>query len=77
IASSAAGLGLTTHSLPSGAGHDAQQMAKITPTAMIFIPSRGGISHSPNEYTSPEDVGHGANTLLQTVLLVDKNGMTR
>lgn len=77
IASSAAGLGLTTHSLPSGAGHDAQQMAKLTPTAMIFIPSRGGISHSPNEYTSPEDVGHGANTLLQTVLLVDQNGITR
>jgi N-carbamoyl-L-amino-acid hydrolase len=52
-------------------------MAKITPTAMIFIPSRGGISHSPNEYTSPEDVVHGANALLQTVLLVDQNGMTR
>ena len=77
IAESAGGLGLSTHSLPSGAGHDAQQMAKITPTAMIFIPSRGGISHSPNEYTSPEDVVHGANALLQTVLLVDQNGMTR
>ena len=77
IAESADGLGLSTHSLPSGAGHDAQQMAKITPTAMIFIPSRGGISHSPNEYTSPEDVVHGANALLQTVLLVDQNGMTR
>lgn len=77
IAASADGLGLSTHSLPSGAGHDAQQMAKIAPTAMIFIPSRGGISHSPNEYTSPEDVVHGANTLLQTVLQVDKHGIVR
>ncbi len=75
IAASADGLGLTTHSLPSGAGHDAQQMARIAPTAMIFIPSRGGISHSPDEYTSPDDVVHGANTLLQTVLTVDRNGL--
>lgn len=77
IATSAEGLGLTTYSLPSGAGHDAQQMAKIAPTAMIFIPSRGGISHSPEEYSSPEDVVHGANTLLRTILQVDQHGLTR
>ena len=56
--------------LPSGALHDAQIMAAITPAAMIFVPSVGGRSHSPLEMTAPEDLIAGANVLLQTVLLL-------
>ena len=52
----------------SGAGHDAQLLADICPTAMIFVPSRDGISHSPDEYSSPEDLETGANVLLHTAL---------
>ena len=72
IAASAVKLGLTTKRLPSGAGHDAQDMALIAPTGMIFIPSKGGISHSPKEFTSAEDMANGANVLLQTILALDK-----
>jgi N-carbamoyl-L-amino-acid hydrolase len=57
--------------MPSGAGHDAQDMALICPVGMIFIPSRGGISHSPDEYSSPEDIANGANVLLQALLQID------
>jgi N-carbamoyl-L-amino-acid hydrolase len=71
IESAAKGLGLTTKYLPSGAGHDAQYMAEICPTGMIFCPSVGGISHSPKEYTKPQDVVNGANVLLQTILRLD------
>ena len=71
IESSAKGIGLTTKYLPSGAGHDAQYMAQICPTGMIFCPSVGGISHSPKEYTKPQDVTNGANVLLQTILALD------
>jgi len=65
-------LGLSTLSLPSGAGHDAQEMAKIAPMGMIFIPSKDGISHSPQEFSSKEDVANGANVLLHTILELDK-----
>lgn len=54
--------------MPSGAGHDAQYMAKITPTGLIFIPSIGGISHAPDEWTHWQDVEIGANLLLHTAL---------
>ena len=64
-------LGLSTKDLPSGAGHDAQDMAKIGPMGMIFIPSVGGISHSPREFSRPEDIGNGANVLLHAVLALD------
>jgi N-carbamoyl-L-amino-acid hydrolase len=64
-------LGLTSKHLPSGAGHDAQHMARIAPSGMIFVPSVGGISHSPKEFTKPEDVVNGANVLLQTILALD------
>jgi N-carbamoyl-L-amino-acid hydrolase len=57
--------------MPSGAGHDAQQIARIAPIGMIFIPSRDGISHSPREYSSPEDVARGAEVLYRTILLLD------
>ena len=72
IQKSAATLGLSYMELPSGAGHDAQDMALIAPTGMIFVPSKGGISHSPKEFTSAEDMANGANVLLQTILSLDK-----
>ena len=61
-------LGIRSHRIVSGAGHDAQLMASMCPTAMIFVPSRDGISHSPDEYTSPKDLETGANVLLHTAL---------
>ncbi len=73
IGASAEKLGLTTKRLPSGAGHDAQDMAMIAPTGMIFVPSKGGISHSPKEFTSAVDMANGAYVLLQTILTLDKN----
>jgi N-carbamoyl-L-amino-acid hydrolase len=73
IAESARELGLSTHFMPSGAGHDAQDMAKIAPTGMIFIPSIGGVSHSPREFSKIEDIVNGANVLLLTILKIDRN----
>jgi N-carbamoyl-L-amino-acid hydrolase len=72
IAESARALGLTTKLMPSGAGHDAQDMARLGPVGMIFVPSIGGISHSPREYSRPEDITNGANVLLGAVLGVDR-----
>ena len=54
--------------LPSGAGHDAQMLARICPAAMIFVPSVNGISHNPAEFTSPEELEAGANVLLHTMI---------
>jgi N-carbamoyl-L-amino-acid hydrolase len=71
IAEAARGLGLSSRALPSGAGHDAQEMARLAPTGMIFVPSVGGISHSPREFTRPEDCANGANVLLHALLAVD------
>jgi beta-ureidopropionase / N-carbamoyl-L-amino-acid hydrolase len=56
--------------MPSGAGHDAMQMAKITPAGMLFIPSRRGISHSPLEWSDPEDICLGTQLLLDSVVRV-------
>ena len=61
-------LGLKAKLMPSGAGHDAAIFAKHVPTGMIFVPSRAGISHSPDEWTEPSDCINGANVLLNTVL---------
>ena len=71
IERSAKALGLATSRLPSGAGHDAQMMAQLAPMGMIFVPSVGGISHSPKELTRWEDCTRGADVLLRTVLAVD------
>ena len=68
VEDSARGLGYTVKRMPSGAGHDAQMMAAICPTTMIFIPSKNGISHSIHEYSSPEQIEKGANTLLHSAL---------
>jgi beta-ureidopropionase / N-carbamoyl-L-amino-acid hydrolase len=67
----ARGAGFSTLDLPSGAGHDAQQIARLAPMGMIFVPSRDGISHSPHEYTAPEDVANGAEVLYRTLLSLD------
>ncbi|HKW01514.1 MAG TPA: Zn-dependent hydrolase [Vicinamibacterales bacterium] len=63
--------GLTSTRLPSGAGHDAQYVAQIAPAGMIFVPSVGGISHSPKEFTKPQDIVNGANVLLDTIQRLD------
>jgi N-carbamoyl-L-amino-acid hydrolase len=68
---SAKQLGFTTKPMPSGAGHDAQEIAHIAPVGMIFIPSRDGISHSPREFSKPEDITNGATVLLHTLLTLD------
>jgi N-carbamoyl-L-amino-acid hydrolase len=73
ISESARDLGLSTKSMPSGAGHDAQDMARLGPVGMIFIPSVGGISHSPREFSHPSDIANGANVLLHTLLKLDKS----
>ncbi|MEY2627799.1 MAG: hypothetical protein RJB08_1558 [Actinomycetota bacterium] len=54
--------------MPSGAGHDAQMLARVCPTAMIFVPSRGGISHNPAEHTDEDQLVDGANVLLRSML---------
>lgn len=54
--------------LPSGAGHDAQMLARVCPTAMVFVPSADGVSHNPAEHTEPADLEAGANVLLDLVL---------
>jgi N-carbamoyl-L-amino-acid hydrolase len=71
IASAAIALGLTYKTLPSGAGHDAQDLAQICPAGMIFVPSVGGISHAPKEFTDPIEIENGANVLLHTLLQLD------
>jgi N-carbamoyl-L-amino-acid hydrolase len=68
----AASLRLSTARMPSGAGHDAQMMAQLTPMGMIFVPSIGGISHSPKELTTWQDCANGANVLLEAVLALDR-----
>ncbi len=71
IERAATDLGLKTMRLPSGAGHDAQMMARLGPMGMIFIPSVNGISHSPKELSRWLDIANGANVLLHTVLALD------
>ncbi len=70
VARTASDLGYSVRTLPSGAGHDAQMLARVCPTAMIFTPSHDGLSHNPAEYTAPEDLEAGANVLLQAMLQV-------
>lgn len=60
--------GASVRRMPSGAGHDAQMFAPNCPTGMIFVPSKGGLSHNVREYTAPEEIGLGAEILLDVVL---------
>jgi allantoate deiminase len=64
---SAAGRGLNFHEMPSGAGHDAQIMATRFPSAMLFVPSRDGRSHCPEEYTAPDDAVRGVEVLVEAL----------
>jgi N-carbamoyl-L-amino-acid hydrolase len=61
-------LGYAPRRMTSGAGHDAQMIARIAPTAMIFVPSVRGISHNPAEHTEPAHLAAGADVLLHTLL---------
>jgi N-carbamoyl-L-amino-acid hydrolase len=60
--------GHTTKRLPSGAGHDAQMLARVCPAGMVFVPSARGISHNPAEHTDDTDLEAGANVLLHVML---------
>jgi N-carbamoyl-L-amino-acid hydrolase len=68
VADTARALDYKVRKMPSGAGHDAQMFAPNCPTAMIFVPSRDGISHNVTEYTEPEHLRAGADVLLQAML---------
>jgi N-carbamoyl-L-amino-acid hydrolase len=71
VAEAAENCGMAWEPLASGAGHDAQAVANIAPVAMIFVPSVDGISHSPEEYSTPQDCANGAQVLLELLLLAD------
>ena len=71
VADVAGRLGHAVRRMPSGAGHDAQMLARVCPTGMVFVPSRDGISHNPAEHTDPADLVAGADVLLQTLLALD------
>jgi N-carbamoyl-L-amino-acid hydrolase len=64
-------LGQSYIRMPSGAGHDAMCMATLCPQAMLFVPSQGGVSHAPDEYTTPEDCVQGARALLAGLLRLE------
>lgn len=66
---------LTVMTMPSGAGHDAQMLARVCPTAMIFVPSKEGISHNPAEHTEPNDLEAGANVLLHAMIHLATKGL--
>ena len=68
VENTAQALGHSVKRMPSGAGHDAQMLARVCPSAMIFVPSINGLSHNIAEDTAPADLAAGANVLLQTVL---------
>ena len=68
IESIASQQGNSVSRLPSGAGHDAQMLARVCPASMIFVPSVDGISHNPAEFTSAEELEAGANVLLHTMI---------
>jgi beta-ureidopropionase / N-carbamoyl-L-amino-acid hydrolase len=72
VEQTAAGLGNSVKRLPSGAGHDAQMLARMCPTAMIFTQSHKGISHNPAEHTEPQDLVMGADILLQVMLTLSE-----
>jgi N-carbamoyl-L-amino-acid hydrolase len=71
IAASCTTLELSHRVMPSGAGHDGMNLTQICPIGMIFVPSEGGISHSPDEYTAPQDNVNGGRVLLETLLRLD------
>jgi beta-ureidopropionase / N-carbamoyl-L-amino-acid hydrolase len=68
VESAAERLGHSVMRLPSGAGHDAQMIARMCPTGMVFVPSRGGVSHNPAEFTDPEHLAAGVQVLAEVML---------
>ena len=70
----ARGLGLEALAMPSGAGHDAQTMQALCPSALIFVPSRGGISHAPAEWTEWQDIEKGASLMLAALVRLSDAG---
>jgi N-carbamoyl-L-amino-acid hydrolase len=76
IATVAAARGHEPLRMPSGAGHDAQMLARRCRTAMIFVPSRHGLSHNPAEHTDPADLAAGADVLLHAMLALAQEGRT-
>jgi N-carbamoyl-L-amino-acid hydrolase len=69
--------GLSTADLPSGAVHDAGEIARIAPMGMIFVPSRDGISHAPQEFSSWDDIANGTEVLYRTILRLDQSKAAR
>ena len=68
-------LGHSVRRLPSGAGHDAQMLARVCPAGMVFVPSVGGISHNPAELTHDADLERGANVLLQALVALTEHDL--
>lgn len=71
LAKAAEASGLTARPLASGAGHDAAWIARVAPAAMIFVPSRGGRSHAPDEWTDNDAIARGAAVLFEAVIALD------
>jgi N-carbamoyl-L-amino-acid hydrolase len=67
VEKAASAQGLSHRRMPSGAGHDAQMLARMCPTGMIFVPSVKGLSHNVREHTEPADLVAGAHVLLQVL----------
>jgi len=77
IGEAARSRGIDPLAIPSGAGHDASQMARLGPMGMIFVPSRAGRSHCPEEWTDLEDIVRGISVLAETVEICDQGGGAR
>lgn len=71
IAAGAAEVGLSYRMLPSGASHDSQQINRVVPTGMVFVPSRDGLSHVPEEFTEASELADGTAVLLQAMKRLD------
>jgi N-carbamoyl-L-amino-acid hydrolase len=71
IGEAARSFGIEPLNIPSGAGHDASHMARLGPMGMVFVPSRAGRSHCPEEWTDLEDIGRGIAVLAETLVICD------
>jgi N-carbamoyl-L-amino-acid hydrolase len=69
--------GLSTADMPSGAVHDAGEISRLAPMGMIFVPSRDGISHAPQEFSTWDDVANGTEVLYRSILKLDRQMNTR
>ncbi|MBU3064980.1 M20 family metallo-hydrolase [Nocardia sp. NEAU-G5] len=77
IATTASDLGYTWKAVPSGAGHDAAHLARLGPMGMIFVPSVGGLSHCPQEFTAAADIARGAHVLAEALVALDREPLPR